>query len=667
MHPGPAIASLAGVAVTVAPYLYDFGRTLGVAADPSFRFQPFALAAGCVALMVGGLTLDARRKWDQALLTAGVVAALAGLAPTLAESPATTLAVALLGISLVFAAWESDQPIQIRSRAVIPTTRDLAGAAARSAALTATIAELSLLLLLDAAPSGWRAAGLGLAALFAVRWCALAHRDARWRALGVASAAAGAGAVAAAGGSTAAHLLLGGAALALIPRPPTPLAGRGFLEAAAQHPAGPLVASFFVLCAGGAVLLHAPAATTAPQGVSSIDAVFTAVSAVCVTGLIVVDTPRAFTGVGQAILLLLIQLGALGIMSYSAAVILALGRRLPIRDENLITAGMSERDRGRLRAALMRLIGFTFGCEATGAAVLTGLFLRHGDPPLEALWRGAFTAVSAFCNAGFALQTDSLIPYQRDPWVLHAVGLLIVLGGLSPAAALAAPRVVRGVERSAQIKLILLTTAFLLVAGFVAVAAFEWNGALAGLPFWDRLHNAWLQSVTLRTAGFNSIAFDALRPVTLIVMMAAMFIGGSPGGTAGGVKTTTAAVMFLAVVGVVRGRREAAAFGRRLAPETIDRAAAITTLGLLSVFGTLMILLLTQAMPPAHAAFEAVSALATVGLSIGGTAQLDAVGKVIITFAMFVGRVGPLSMFAFLATRESQPAAEHPIEPIDVG
>jgi trk system potassium uptake protein TrkH len=158
-----------------------------------------------------------------------------------------------------------------------------------------------------------------------------------------------------------------------------------------------------------------------------------------------------------------------------------------------------------------------------------------------------------------------------------------------------------------------------------------------------------------------------LQPATLLIMMVSMFIGGSPGGTAGGIKTTTAAILFLSIAEAIRGSEEISIFGRRISTAAVDRAAAIATLGALTAFVTILALLLTQAMPASEAAFEAVSALGTVGLSLGGTARLDSVGKLIIAFAMFAGRVGPLSMFAFLATRETSRSAQHPVETIDVG
>jgi len=354
-------------------------------------------------------------------------------------------------------------------------------------------------------------------------------------------------------------------------------------------------------------------------------------------------------------------------MSYSAAVIIALGRRLRLREESLTAASLNAGDRTQLPVVLKQLLWFTFVTEAIGAAPLAALFLAQGDTPLQAIWRGVFTSISAFCNAGFALQTDSLIPYQHQPLILHVVGGLIVLGGLSPAAALAAPGVLRKKERRAQIYLVLGVSAILLVAGFFFIAAVEWDASLSGLPWFDRLHNAWFQSITLRTAGLNSIALDSLQPATLLIMMASMFIGGSPGGTAGGIKTTTAAILFLSVAAAIRGGKVISVFGRRISTTTVDRAAATATLGALTVFVTILALLLTQAMPTSEAVFEAVSALATVGLSVGGTAHLDSVGKLIVAFAMLAGRVGPLSLFAFLATHESSRSAQHPVDTIDVG
>jgi trk system potassium uptake protein TrkH len=434
-----------------------------------------------------------------------------------------------------------------------------------------------------------------------------------------------------------------------------------------SQPARLLVVTFLALCIAGTLLLALPAASTRPAGFSPLDAAFTAVSAVCVTGLIVLDTPNDFSGFGQAGILLLIQLGGLGIMTFSTAALGLLGRRLSLRHEGAVASVLSAGGRNELFRALRLLLSVTFVSEAAGAALLLPLFLREGDAWMQALWRAVFTSVSAFCNAGFALQSDSLVSYQQNPWILHIVALLIILGGLSPAVVVAIPDFLRGRRVAAQIKLALTTSLLLLGSGAFAVTAIEWNNTLAGLSFFDRLHNGWFQSVTLRTAGFNSIDIAAVHAPVLTLMMVWMFIGGSPGGTAGGIKTTTAALLMLAVGAAIRGRWDVIAFRRRIRTETVYKAAAIGTLGLGSLLLVVVALQLTQDLPGAMAPFEAVSALATVGLSAGGTARLDEVGKVVIMAAMFAGRVGPLTLFLFLSGRFEKSSWEFPEERIDVG
>jgi trk system potassium uptake protein TrkH len=297
-------------------------------------------------------------------------------------------------------------------------------------------------------------------------------------------------------------------------------------------------------------------------------------------------------------------------------------------------------------------------------------FLAAGEPSDTALWRAVFTSVSAFCNAGFALQTDNLIPYQTNPLVLHTVAALITLGGLSPAVALAAPRWLRRQKTtpiSVQAKLALVASLVLAVVGAIFFLAAEWSGSLAHLSFGDRLHNAWFHSVTLRTAGFNSVDMLALSPATVAMSLPWMFIGGSPGGTAGGVKTTTAAILLLAVIAAVTGRDRVVAGGRTIPHRTVYKAAAITTVGAATVFVAFVALLLTQTMPWHVAIFEVVSATGTVGLTIGGTPALDDIGKLVVMACMFAGRVGPLTLFMFVSQRTRRAVWERPEEDLDVG
>ncbi|MCK6504085.1 potassium transporter TrkH [Myxococcota bacterium] len=433
-----------------------------------------------------------------------------------------------------------------------------------------------------------------------------------------------------------------------------------------SSPARAMVVGFAALCTVGAVLLSLPLA--AEQGrVALIDAAFTAVSAACVTGLGVVDTPGTFSFAGELLILLLIQVGGLGIMTFASAAAVFLGQRLSLSQERATADMLGPGARGDLRGSLRVVLLVTAVTELAGALLLTPSFLLRGDDLPTALWRALFTSISAFCNAGFALQSDSLVGYAGAPDVVLVVSLLIVLGGLGPPVVVALPTLLRG-RGSLQGKLVLVTTALLLVVPALLYAGLEWRASLAPLSTGDKLVNAWFQSVTLRTAGFNSVDLTQVTPATWSLMVMAMFIGGSPGSTAGGLKTTTLAVLILAVVAAVRGRAEALAFGRRLPHRTVYEAAAIASAGLLAVIGALMLLQITQPIPLDRALFEVVSALATVGLTVGATAELDSVGKIIIMGCMFAGRVGPLTLFVFLAERQGDHLGPRPpIEAVPVG
>lgn len=351
----------------------------------------------------------------------------------------------------------------------------------------------------------------------------------------------------------------------------------------------------------------------------------------------------------------MIQIGGLGIMTFSTVALMALGRRLSLKHEGVVARLISTEDRGTLHITARRILWFTVVSETFGAGALALHFGLVGEAWGSAIGRGIFTSISAFCNAGLALQSDSLIPYQHSPFVLHVVGALIIGGGLSPVAVLAIPRLIRRTTApiSAQIRLCLAMTALLLVGGTAFFLAFEWNGTLAGLSFVDRLHNAWFQSVTLRTAGFNSVNLSTIRPETTLLVLVWMFIGGSPGGTAGGVKTTTVGVLLLSVLRVFRGQWTLHVFGRRVPERTRVKAIITVTLAVGSAVLASIAILLTQELGAWEAVFEVVSALGTLGLSIGGTAHLDGIGKAIIVLCMFTGRVGGLTLLMFLADRRA--------------
>lgn len=441
----------------------------------------------------------------------------------------------------------------------------------------------------------------------------------------------------------------------------------GPLARVLEHPARLLVATFFGLAAIGTALLALPAASETGIPIGLLEAAFTSVSAVCVTGLVVLDTPAAFSPLGEALLLALLQVGGLGIMTFYTVAFAALGRRLSLRHERAVAGAMNVDDRRALVGSLRRVLVVTFVAEGAGALVLFGAFLRHGHDAATAAWNGLFTSVSAFCNAGFALRTSSLVEYQTEPLVLYTVGALVVVGGLSPAVLAAAPAWLRRRRVPLQAQLALVTTVALLAGGALIYGLFEWSVTLGHLGWADRVHNAIFQSVTLRTAGFNSVDLAATRPATQTMMIAFMLIGGTPGGTAGGLKTTTLAVIVLMVAATLRGRPRARAFGRELAGVTVFKAGAVTTAGVAIALAALVAVQLTQDIELGVAAFEVVSALGTVGLSLGGTGQLDPVGEIIVMICMFAGRVGPLTLFLFLTERQHEPALGYPVEEVDVG
>ncbi|MBK8011309.1 MAG: potassium transporter TrkH [Deltaproteobacteria bacterium] len=414
------------------------------------------------------------------------------------------------------------------------------------------------------------------------------------------------------------------------------------------HPAQLISGTFLFAIVAGTTLLAFPLSAADGHHFSIIDAAFTATSAVCVTGLIVLDTPNDLSLFGQGVLLLLIQVGGLGIMTLSAAAATILGRRRSLEEEAMLGGVFGTSSAQETRKTVRDVVFLTLAAEAIGAVALGGLFYFHGDTIATAAWRGLFTSVSAFCNAGFALQTDSLIPYQASPLVLHVVAILIIAGGLGPVGIKAIPRLIRRRPLDPFPRIIVYTTGALLATSFLSVLAFEWSDALAPLGFVDRLHNAWFQAVTLRTAGFNSIEFVGLHHVTLLVMAMFMFIGGSPGSTAGGIKTTTFAVLILATMAAMRGKAHIEFAKRTIVQDAVYRALASTALGLTSLLVALIALLLTQDGDPIVLAFETVSALGTVGLSAGGTGMLDEFGKFIVMATMFAGRVGPLTLFVLL-------------------
>jgi len=585
-----------------------------------------------------------------------------GLA-SLVVSPLAALFLGVLSIAAIEAAWLGDRvhygttgmTEALVARGVAYGTLGVCGLSLVSDNAQGQTLGLLFVTLLAAVTAGW--------------WARRVWHRRRMRAVGVVSAMGLAVALTVlAGSSSSTWILIPLATLLGVP-PDRSGADTPLWTLVAEHPQRLLVGTFAALCGFGALLLHLPIAAAEGATISATDALFTAVSAVCVTGLAVVDTARDFSVAGQAMILILIQIGGLGIMTFSTVILRALGQRVSLRHEGAVAGILNHRDRGSLLGVARKLLMLTLVVEGLGTLVLAGAFMAAGEPVSTALWRGLFTSVSAFCNAGFALQSDSLIAYQHSPWILHTVAVVIVIGGIAPIVALLLPTRGRiGLKRlSLQSKIVVTSTAALLGIGLALFASFEWDGVLSGLSLGDRLHNAWFQSVTLRTAGFNSVDLAGVQPETLTVMLVWMIIGGAPGGTAGGIKVTTVVVIGLVVANAIRGRWGAQAFGRRLAPPTIYKALVIIVVAVAGIVLATLCLLLTQAMPASVALFEVVSALGTVGLTLGGTAALDGVGQAVIIACMFIGRVGALSILMLLRDDRPRRELQLPIEDVDIG
>lgn len=424
-----------------------------------------------------------------------------------------------------------------------------------------------------------------------------------------------------------------------------------------------LAFSFLGIIAVGGVLLSLPFAAATGRHVSLLDAFFTAVSAVCVTGLVVVDISADLSTFGQAVVLLLIQAGGLGYMTLSTVFAAALGRAMTMQERLTLQEALNARDMEGLVRFARTVLKLTLAFELTGAAVLAVWWwstLGGG----RALWYGLFHAVSAFNNAGFALWSDNLVPWRGDLVVNGVVTGLVIAGGLGffVWAELLAVRRRQLLKVSVHTRLVIGATTALLVGGTLAFLVLEWRnaGTLAPLALPDKLLAAWFQSVTARTAGFHTLDVGALTVPSLFVLMALMFIGASPGGTGGGVKTSTFAITLAALWATVRGEDDTVVFKRRLAPELVAKAFFVSLIAFVTMNAVAWLLLLTEGRDLLKTLFETTSAFGTVGLSMGEggaavslAAFFTPAGKLLVMAMMFIGRLGPLTLAIAVARRSA--------------
>jgi trk system potassium uptake protein TrkH len=438
-------------------------------------------------------------------------------------------------------------------------------------------------------------------------------------------------------------------------------------------PARIILCGFLILIACGTALLMLPVSTGQPGGAPFLDALFTATSATCVTGLIVHDTATYWSSFGQAVILCLIQVGGMGVVTMAVAVAMFSGRRIGLKQRWVMQESISAPHVG----GIVRLTGFILKTSLVLELLGAGLLALRFCPALglgKGLWYGLFHSVSAFCNAGFDLMGiyepgSSLTHWMDDPLVMGVLSLLIIVGGLG---FLTWDDVVthkgRFRQYRLQSKVVLCTTAVLLVGAFGFFALYEFSlPQWSGLTLGQRLYAAAFQAVTPRTAGFNSVDLAAMSQPGQLMVLVLMLIGGAPGSTAGGYKVTTLAVLFLSIRAVFRRRGNTECFDRRLPTENVQNACAIFVLylALFLVSGT--VIACVEGLPLLTALFEAGSALGTAGLTLGVTGGLHTVSRLILICLMYFGRVGGLTMLYAVNSKTTQAFSKYPQESITVG
>lgn len=425
-----------------------------------------------------------------------------------------------------------------------------------------------------------------------------------------------------------------------------------------------LVVFYMAFIVVGAILLWLPIAHHGEIDIWT--AIFTSTSAVTVTGLVLVDTGAAFTGFGQAVITILIQLGGLGLMTFAVLVLGALGIPVGMPQRMILREEINQTSLSNLMVLVKIILVIVLICEAVGALLLAFVFVpQYG---WNGIWQAVFHSVSAFNNAGFALHPDSLSQWVGNPVVNITITLLFILGGLGFIVVGDIYQKREWRKLTLHSKLMLVGTLVLIAWGTIMFGLLEWNNpdTLGGLSTGDKIWASWFQGVTPRTAGFNTINTGGMHDSSTILTMTLMLVGGGSTSTAGGIKVTTLFVLLLATVAFFRRQTTLHAFGRSLGVEEVMKVMALTTISMLLVLTGIFLISISHDGDFMDLAFEVTSAFGTVGLSRGATGELDGFGRAVIIFTMFIGRVGPLAIGFFLATR-SVPRVKYPTGQIYLG
>ena len=437
-----------------------------------------------------------------------------------------------------------------------------------------------------------------------------------------------------------------------------------------MNPARVLILGFLILIGIGTLLLMIPAATQDRHHLSFVDALFEATSAVCVTGLVVVDTQTTFTTFGQMILMVLIQIGGLGFMIFSVLIALLLGKNIGLRNRLRIHETYNQLSLDGMIKLVKFILLFTLSVEALGTIALTIRWISEFGFT-QALFYGIFHSISAFNNAGFDLMGNyqSMTAYVGDGPIILTLSSLVIIGGIGYIVMLEIFQKKSFKNLSLHTKIVLIMTIGLNVVGTILFFLLEFrnSGTLDNLSFKDQMLGSYFHAVVPRTAGFNSVEMGELTLGSQVMTMLYMFIGGGSGGTAGGIKVTTFALILLAVWAIIKGDNDINILHRRIPKELILKAFTITIFSGCIVFFILFILTMTEKAPLNVLMFEVFSAFGTVGMSMGLTPELSTAGKLVITTLMFLGRVGPLTLAFALTKRNSKVKWKNPEEKIMIG
>lgn len=436
-----------------------------------------------------------------------------------------------------------------------------------------------------------------------------------------------------------------------------------------------IMGAFLLVILAGSLLLSLPVSSASGKAVGYIDALFTATTSTCVTGLVTLPTVTTWSFFGQLVILILIQIGGLGVITVLTGLMLLMKRKLGIGDRILIGESFNLNSLDGMVRLVKKVITITLIIEGIGALLYMSVFVPEFG--LRGIWISIFTSVSAFCNAGIdIIAENSLCSYALNPVINITTMLLIIFGGIGFIVLLDIGKMLKNKKRrhfkflSLHSKIVLSVTSFLIIAGATLFFIFEYNNPLSIKEFSvpEKIMVSLFQSVTTRTAGFATIAQENLTNASAFWTMLLMFVGGSPAGTAGGIKTVTLFVLFANARAVVRNKRTVDAFDRQLSVDAIKRAEAVFVTSLFIVIASTLFLSAFSDRGFLDIIYETVSATATVGLSRNFTGTLNAVGKIIIIMTMYLGRVGPISLaFAFAANKKSENVIINPVEEISIG